>query len=245
MAAHDAGLVHRDFKPQNVMRSDEGVVKVLDFGLAKLADSEANSTLTQQGKVFGTPRYMSPEQAQGEPLDARSDLYTLGVVFFELITGRALFDAGSMVALLVKHISDPPPLPSSIRPDLHIDSRLEAIVLKALAKKPADRYASCDEFARALEPFAYPAANAPGSTGRGTGAPPRFPPARPDNVPGEQEQPEASPPPGPQPEGASEEGTEDFDDLLSGFLSDLTPLDHLAEDNDNPFAGYTPDKPKV
>lgn len=216
--AHEAGIVHRDLKPDNIfltrLGEEKDWVKVLDFGLAKLADNDQTARITQNGKVFGTPRYMSPEQAQGLPLDARSDLYTLAVVLHELLTGRALFQSETMVALLVKHISEPPPLLSSVRPDLHFDHRLESVLLKALAKEPENRLPSMSAFASALEPFAYPTREV---TSR---ASPRADAAQQEHEP--------------------RADKEDLDGLLSDFLKDLTPLDDLINERSNPFASYTP-----
>jgi serine/threonine protein kinase len=221
--AHAAGIIHRDLKPDNLFLTSLGGeldwVKVLDFGLAKLADNETTARLTQRGKVFGTPRYMSPEQAQGLPLDGRSDLYTLGVVLYELLTGQALFSAETMVALLVKHISEAPAPLGEVRPDLRFDPRLEAVVMRALAKDPETRHASVEALAHALEPFAY-ATQRPQA---------RLPVREPSRLP----PPLSSLPP-------ADSRDEDLDLLLSDFLRDLTPLEHLGGEPENPFDGYTP-----
>ncbi|MGF1509192.1 MAG: protein kinase [Myxococcota bacterium] len=155
--AHGAGIVHRDLKPDNIflteVGSDRDWVKVLDFGVAKLADSESAGTLTQTGMIFGTPKYMSPEQAEGRPIDNRADIYALGVILFELLVGRPPFVADTPVGLLLKHISDPPPKLSQIRPDLQVDPRLESVVMKALAKHPKDRFQVVGDLAAELEAF--------------------------------------------------------------------------------------------
>ncbi|NLJ54461.1 MAG: protein kinase [Intrasporangiaceae bacterium] len=141
-AAHEAGVVHRDVKPANVLLTEEGVVKLTDFGIARAA---ASSGLTKTGEMLGTPHYLSPEQALGRSATAASDLYALGVVAHELLTGRRPFDLDTPVATALAHITEPmPTLPSSVPTDL-----LE-IIAKCLAKDPADRPDSAREIAAAL-----------------------------------------------------------------------------------------------
>lgn len=135
--AHDRGLVHRDVKPANIMISNEGQVKVTDFGIARAANAE---TVTQTAAVFGTAAYIAPEQAQGLDVDARTDVYSLGVVLYEMLTGRQPFAADSAVALAYKHVSEDPVRPTAINPE--ISPALEAVVLKAMAKNPDNRYQS-------------------------------------------------------------------------------------------------------
>ena len=155
--AHAAGIIHRDLKPDNIFLTEVGGdkdwVKVLDFGVAKLADSDGAGTLTQTGMIFGTPKYMSPEQAEGRPIDYRADIYALGVVLFELLVGRPPFVADTPVGLLLKHISEPPPSFSQVRPDLQVDPRIEAIVMRALDKRPEGRQQMVSELAAELEAF--------------------------------------------------------------------------------------------
>jgi serine/threonine-protein kinase len=157
--AHENGIIHRDLKPDNVFlaRRARGreLVKVLDFGLAKLAsDSALGPSITRDGTVFGTPEYMAPEQAEGEKLDSRTDVYALGIILYQLLTGDVPFRAQSFVALLTKQVTDKPTPPAQKCPDAGIPGGLEQIVLRCLAKKPKDRYSSAQEVADALAPFA-------------------------------------------------------------------------------------------
>jgi serine/threonine-protein kinase len=143
--AHEAGLVHRDVKPGNIMLTEEGTVKVMDFGIARALEAE---TITQTATVFGTASYLSPEQARGERVDHRSDIYSLGVVLYEMLAGRAPFAADSAVAIAYKHVSEPPPPLREIAPE--VPSWLEAVTLRAMAKDPAERYQSASAMATDL-----------------------------------------------------------------------------------------------
>jgi predicted ATPase/tRNA A-37 threonylcarbamoyl transferase component Bud32 len=152
-AAHEAGVIHRDLKPHNIFletASEGPIAKVLDFGVAKLQVSgEAESaSLTVSGALVGTPLYISPEQCGGLPLDARSDVYSLGCVFYEMLTGRPPFLGGSVAAVLVKQMSEPPKPPTSVVADL--PPALDAVLLRALAKQPSDRFQTAAEFGQAL-----------------------------------------------------------------------------------------------
>jgi serine/threonine-protein kinase PknK len=157
-AAHRAGVVHRDLKPDNLF-VDTGtgaeIVKVLDFGIARLAD-DSGVSVTRPGAWIGTPLYMAPEQCEGEATDARADVYTLGCVAYELLTGRTPFAGLSLTALLHAHVYETPEPPSRLAPDVPPD--LEAVVLRALAKDPADRFPTAAELGRALEGEAPPPA---------------------------------------------------------------------------------------
>jgi serine/threonine-protein kinase len=140
-------LVHRDLKPDNIFLNRAGgeadFVKVLDFGVAKLKDPKFGSEkLTQAGMIFGTPRYMSPEQARAKELDERSDIYALGVIMFECLTGKAPFEAADPIGVLVKHCNEPVPTFASVNPSLAIDPGFEEIVRRCLAKKPEQRPAT-------------------------------------------------------------------------------------------------------
>jgi predicted Ser/Thr protein kinase len=154
--AHELGIVHRDLKPENVMITGAGAVKVLDFGLAKLvappasAHDEPASThlLTLEGRILGTPAYMSPEQSKGRPVDARSDVFALGVMLYELVTGQRPFQGETAVELFIAIDRDEPPRPSAVNP--HVSPPLEAIVLRCLRKSPGERFASCRAVAEAL-----------------------------------------------------------------------------------------------
>jgi eukaryotic-like serine/threonine-protein kinase len=148
-AAHAQGLVHRDIKPANVLVSPDGQVKVTDFGIVKASTA---TTLTRTGTVLGTAAYLSPEQAQGGPVDARSDLYGLGCVLYELLCGSPPFGSGadrSPVAIATRHVSEPPEPPSLRNPQ--VDPALDQVVLTALAKDPAQRYQSAVELQHALQ----------------------------------------------------------------------------------------------
>ena len=135
--AHEAGVVHRDVKPANILLDRSGRIILTDFGVAKIL---TGTKVTVTGTVLGTPAYMSPEQGMGEHGDSRSDIYSLGVVLYELATGRLPFDADTPLAVLLKHVHDPLPLPRQVNPSL--PEEVERIILKALAKDPSDRYAS-------------------------------------------------------------------------------------------------------
>ncbi|HEX3461669.1 MAG TPA: Stk1 family PASTA domain-containing Ser/Thr kinase [Acidimicrobiales bacterium] len=139
--AHKHGVIHRDVKPGNVLITDEGQVKVTDFGIARAINTE--ESLTQTGAVMGTATYFSPEQAEGIGVDPRSDIYSLGVVLFEMVTGRAPFLGDTPVAVASKHVRDIPPVPREINPS--IPPTFEAIILKSMAKDPDHRYATAEE----------------------------------------------------------------------------------------------------
>src|SRR6202522_4589875 len=140
--SHQAGIVHRDIKPGNVMVTRNGDIKVMDFGIAR-AMSDAQSTMTQTAQVIGTAQYLSPEQARGERVDSRSDLYSAGCLLYELLTGRPPFTRDSPVAIAYQHVRENPVPPSRIDPEL--PAWCDAIVLKAMEKDPADRYQSAGE----------------------------------------------------------------------------------------------------
>jgi hypothetical protein len=145
--AHDNGVTHRDVKPANVLTTNDGTLKVADFGIAKAAF--AGGDITTTGAILGTITYISPEQTQGLEPDARSDLYSLGVVLYELVTGRPPFSEETVVATAMKHLREEPPPPRSIRAG--IPRGLESVILKALSKDPDDRFPSAAEMGRALE----------------------------------------------------------------------------------------------
>ncbi len=146
--AHSQGIVHRDVKPSNILVDQRGNTLLTDFGLAKIVSGCANK-LTGSGFIIGTPEYMSPEQCMSEEVDGRSDIYAVGVILYELVTGRVPFSAETPVALIFKHINDPLPPPRQIDPG--ISEAVEKVILKAMAKEPADRYATAGEMTRALQ----------------------------------------------------------------------------------------------
>ena len=143
--AHRHGVIHRDFKPHNVIVDELGHAKVTDFGIARAGASE----MTETGSIMGTAQYLSPEQAQGHAVTATSDIYSIGVMLYEMLAGRLPFDGDSAVAVALKHLSEPPTPISQWRPDVH--PALEAVVMAALAKDPAQRWQSAEDFAGGLE----------------------------------------------------------------------------------------------
>src|SRR5689334_17387250 len=158
--SHQAGIVHRDIKPGNVMVTRNGDVKVMDFGIAR-AMSDAQATMTQTAQVIGTAQYLSPEQARGERVDSRSDLYSTGCLLYELLTGRPPFTGDSPVAIAYQHVRENPVPPSRVDPD--VPPWADAIVLKAMAKSPADRYQTAADMRADLQRAAsgMPVAAAP------------------------------------------------------------------------------------
>src|SRR5262245_34213342 len=155
--AHAQGVVHRDLKPSNIMlierRGEKDFVKVCDFGIAKatLGEDDRSAMLTVQGLVCGTPEYMSPEQARAEPLDGRADLYSAAVILYQMLTGDIPFRADSAMGIISRHLSEPPPAPSRVRPDLNIPAVVDQIVLRGLEKNRDLRFDNAIGFREAIE----------------------------------------------------------------------------------------------
>jgi serine/threonine protein kinase len=187
-AIHDVGIIHRDLKTPNLMRDARGVVRLMDFGIAKEGNDTGSGALTSTGQVMGTPEYMSPEQCRGEKIDARSDIYALGIVNYEIFTGQVPFHGDTPVATIFKHIQDPVPLSGGAA--IRIPASAVPILLKALAKDRAGRYETAAEMAQALRqaradgvpataslPVAPPLPTPSGSSDTRSGPVPVAPPA--------------------------------------------------------------------
>ncbi len=173
-AAHAVGVIHRDLKPANIMLADGidscSAVRVVDFGIAKVlgqSDSDDPTVMTKTGGILGTPSYMSPEQARGRKLDARSDIYSLGIVIYELLTGEVPFQADSSMDVILQHINDTPGSLRELKPELKIPEAVERVVLKALAKKPNNRQQSVEELLRELQAAAEETLVTPGNGAAG------------------------------------------------------------------------------
>ena len=143
--AHRRGVIHRDLKPHNVIVDDGDHAKVTDFGIARAGASD----MTETGSIMGTAQYLSPEQAQGHAVSAGSDLYSIGVILYELVTGQVPFDAEAAVTIAIKHVSEAPPSPRQINPNIPLE--LEQVILWALNKNPSDRPTDADQLINALE----------------------------------------------------------------------------------------------
>jgi serine/threonine protein kinase len=158
--AHRQGVTHRDVKSANVLVDQNGVALLTDFGIAKVL--EESNQLTGTGVALGTPYYMAPEQVQGKPVDGRTDIYSLGVMLYELVTGRRPFVAETPLAVAMMHVNDPLPLPRLVNPA--VPEAVERIILRAMAKDPADRFQTADEFASALRALLNESTNPPDLT---------------------------------------------------------------------------------
>ena len=185
-AAHDAGIVHRDMKPENIFLvkrgSNEDFVKIVDFGIAKMSDIETDGApgrkLTKTGMIFGTPEYMSPEQASGRELDHRVDVYAMGVILFEMLGGRVPFVGDTFMGILTQQMFEPPPPLREVNPNLNISAALEAVVMGALSKSADERPANMADLAAALRRAVQVSADGPALLGTFAGygepvAPPR------------------------------------------------------------------------
>jgi serine/threonine protein kinase len=159
-AAHAQGVIHRDLKSQNIIMNAANQIKIIDFGLAFTQQMQG---LTATGLIMGTPEYMAPEQVSGKKVDERADIYSLGIILYELFTGRVPFTGQSAISIGFQQLKDPPPLPSTINPQ--IGASVEQVILKALQKDPVQRYRDVSEMKRDLEnAVRQPARSAIGQT---------------------------------------------------------------------------------
>jgi serine/threonine-protein kinase len=153
--AHAIGVIHRDLKPANIFLVQHGdeadFVKVLDFGLVKNLNEKPDDQLTQTGLFMGSPKYMAPEQIQGNPVDARTDIYSLGIILYEMLTGKVPFDRTTSVSILMAHVNEPPPPMRQVKPDLIVSPAVEEIVMRSIAKDPNVRYSSMDDLLVAIK----------------------------------------------------------------------------------------------
>jgi len=170
--AHKLVIIHRDIKPANMMLTEDGSIKVMDFGIARVLGT---ARMTRQGNIVGTIEYMSPEAIQGADVDARTDIYSLGILLYEMLTGRVPFVNDTEYSLMMAQINEPPPMPRTFAP--HIPIHIEQAIMRALAKRPEDRFQSVRDFRRALEqnvsvPSPAAGTSRPGPTRVATGGPP-------------------------------------------------------------------------
>lgn len=181
--AHSRGIVHRDIKPSHILLAHSGEPMLIDFGNAKLLEGEQDATLTGTGVGVGAPEYMAPEQGMGKPVDPRTDIYALGVVLYELVTGQRPYQADTPMAVVTKHITEPLPRPRQVNAQL--PDAVERVIIKALAKEPSERYPDMMAFIAALERLAANAASASTQAGQTTqvGLETEIQPRQPGNYP--------------------------------------------------------------
>jgi serine/threonine protein kinase len=205
--AHAHGIVHRDLKPDNVMLTERGrerdVVRVLDFGIAKLRDDNRATVnaMTRAGDLVGTPQYMAPEQIRGDAVDGRTDIYALGAILYEMVTGRLPFEGPTVMAVLSKHLTEAPPPPTARRPDLSgCRPALDHLIMSALAKEPTGRPPSMEQYAEQMAALAPHVGGSVAGFGGPTGERAAVMPVM-SPVPGfaQASMPPGPPPPGPAP----------------------------------------------
>ncbi|MEE2757157.1 MAG: serine/threonine-protein kinase [Myxococcota bacterium] len=239
--AHRRSLIHRDIKPGNIMIAPDGHTSIMDFGIVKESD---NDTLTKTGIVFGTPDYMAPEHAQGQPPSPETDLYSLGIVAYEMLTGEQPFRGGTPFSLVLKHIKEPPPPLIERRKDLH--QQFQDVIFKVLEKKPEDRYSSAQQMAEALRSLSFsPSAkqNADESISTRTkGHPP--PPPRPVNMVSEMTHP--GPPPTPDSHSSFGSDLSNYSSQPPVDSSDATLIEAPSVDEPRiKRAGLPPSRPNI
>ena len=235
--AHRRSLIHRDIKPGNIMIAPDGHTSIMDFGIVKESD---NDTLTKTGIVFGTPDYMAPEHAQGQPPSPETDLYSLGIVAYEMLTGEQPFRGGTPFSLVLKHIKEPPPPLIKRRKDL--DQAFQDVIFKSLEKKPEDRYSSAQQMAEALTALTFSVDKSPSIPAPTSGK--HAPPPRPSKAVADMTHP--GPPPTPDQTSSLGSDLSDYSNSAHAERVDTTISNGgINGDQSAQKSGLPPNRPNI